>query len=175
MFQGECFHVPNRYERRIKISFTSSLFHSARALAQARFRNRHPVNGGSGCPVIVEGRRDMETLRALGFEGPIELVNRGWGQSRLIAHLYDLYGRKNPIDGGPAVMLMMDWDRTGIRIHKNLLGRMRSLDMMIDESTRKTLMRTVELKAPTIEGLKNLVDDLVPLINLEDPPSDIVF
>tara|TARA_B100000287_G_scaffold88402_1_gene80894 strand:+ start:261 stop:614 length:354 start_codon:yes stop_codon:yes gene_type:complete len=117
----------------------------------------------------------METLRALGFEGPIELVNRGWGQSRLIAHLYDLYGRKNPIDGGPAVMLMMDWDRTGIRIHKNLLGRMRSLDMMIDESTRKTLMRTVELKAPTIEGLKNLVDDLVPLINLEDPPSDIVF
>jgi hypothetical protein len=52
---------------------------------------------------------------------------------------------------------------------------MRSLDMMIDESTRKTLMRTVELKAPTIEGLKNLVDDLVPLINLEDPPSDVVF
>ena len=72
-------------------------------------------------------------------------------------------------------MLMMDWDRTGIRLHENLLVRMRSLDMRIDVSTRKTLMRTVALKAPTIEGLKNLVDDLLPLINLEDPPPDVVF
>ena len=47
--------------------------------------------------------------------------------------------------------------------------------MWIDESTRNTLMRTVALKAPTVEGLKNLVDDLIPLINLEDPPPDIVF
>ena len=74
----------------------------------------------------------METLRSLGFEGPIELVNRGWGQSRLIAHLHDSYGRKNTVDGGPALILMMDWDRTGMRLHENLLGRMRSLDMWID-------------------------------------------
>ena len=167
--------MPPRFERRIKIISPDSLFHLARTLAKARFRNRHPVQGGSGCPVIVEGRRDMETLRSLGFEGPIELANRGWGQSRLIAHLHDSYGRKNTVDGGPALILMMDWDRTGMRLHENLLGRMRSLDMWIDESTRKTLMRTVPLKAPTIEGMKNLVDDLIPLINLEDPPPDIVF
>ena len=167
--------MPSRFTRRTRITSPASIFNSARALAQARFRNRHPANGGSGCPVIVEGRRDMETLRSLGFEGPIEVVNRGWGQSRLIAYLHDSYGRKNPVDGGPALMLMMDWDRTGIRLHQNLLGRMRSLDMLIDESTRKTLMRTVALKASTIEGLKNLVDDLVPLINSEDPPPDIVF
>ena len=167
--------MPHRFDRRVKIISPTSLFHSARALAKARFRNRHPVYGGSGCPVIVEGRRDMETLRSLGFEGPIELVNRGWGQGRLIAHLHDSYGRQNPVDGGPVLMLMMDWDRTGIRLHENLLHRMRSLDMRIDVSTRKTLMRTVALKAPTIEGLKSLVDDLLPLINLEDPPPDVVF
>lgn len=164
-----------RFDRRFKIISPSSLFHPARALAKARFRNRHPVHGGSGCPVIVEGRRDMETLRSLGFEGPIELVNRGWGQSRLIAHLHDSYGQINSVDGGPSLMLMMDWDRTGMRLHEKLLNRMRSLDMWIDESTRNTLMRTVALKAPTVEGLKNLVDDLIPLINLEDPPPDIVF
>ena len=151
-----------RFDRRFKIISPSSLFHPARALAKARFRNRHPVHGGSGCPVIVEGRRDMETLRSLGFEGPIELVNRGWGQSRLIAHLHDSYGQINSVDGGPSLMLMMDWDRTGMRLHEKLLNRMRSLDMWIDESTRNTLMRTV-------------VDDLIPLINLEDPPPDIVF
>tara|TARA_B100000925_G_scaffold291587_1_gene280235 strand:+ start:1464 stop:1967 length:504 start_codon:yes stop_codon:yes gene_type:complete len=167
--------MPPRYQRRINIISPASLSHLATALAKARLRNRHPVRGGSGCPVIVEGRRDMETLRSLGFEGPIELANRGWGQSRLIAYLCDSYGRRNPVDGGPALILLLDWDRTGIRLHENLLVRMRSLDMRIDVSTRKTLMHAVALKAPTIEGLKNLVDDLIPLINLEDPPPDVVF
>ena len=167
--------MPPRYQRRINIISPDSLSYLARALAKARLRNRHPVNGGSGCPVIVEGRRDMETLRSLGFEGAIELANRGWGQSRLVAYLRDSYGRKNPVDGGPALILMMDWDRTGMRLHDNLVSRMRSLDMWIDESTRKTLMRAVALKAPTIEGLKNLVEDLIPLIDIEDPPPDIVF
>ena len=71
-------------ERRNRMAFNfnrrnplgdDSLISTARALARARSRNRNPIQGGSGCPIIVEGRRDLETLRALGFEGPIELVN----------------------------------------------------------------------------------------------------
>ena len=152
-----------------------SLLSSARALARARLRNRNPILGGSGCPIIVEGRRDLETLRSLGFDGPIELVNRGWGQSRLIAHLHDQYGRKNPVDGGASVMLMMDWDRTGVSIHERLCIRMRSLDMTIDDSTRRVLMRSMAMKGSTVEGLKTHVNELIPLIDTVDPPPDSVL
>ena len=152
-----------------------SLMSSARALARARSRNRNPIRGGSGCPIIVEGRRDLETLRALGFEGPIELVNRGWGQSRLIAHIHDLYGRRNPVDGGASVMLMMDWDRTGIRLHERLCIRMRSLDMRIDDSTRRVLMKSMAMKGSTVEGLKTHVNELIPLINSVDPPPNSIL
>lgn len=152
-----------------------SLMSTARALARARSRNRNPIQGGSGCPIIVEGRRDLETLRALGFDGPIELVNRGWGQSRLIAHLYDQYGRRNPFDGGASVMLMMDWDRTGVRLHESLRVRMRSLDMRVDDSTRRVLMRSMAMKGSTVEGLKTHVNELIPLIDTVDPPPDSGF
>ena len=160
--------MPPRFERRIKIISPASLFHSARALAKARFRNRHPVQGGSGCPVIVEGRRDMETLRSLGFEGPIELVNRGWGQSRLIAHLHDSYGRKNPVDGGPALMLMMDWDRTGGRLQRELCRRLESMDMQIDSNLRKQLGRFLNQETSTVEGMKGSVNELKMRIDLID-------
>ena len=171
-------------EKRILMSFNfgrrnppgdESLMPSARALARARSRNRNPILGGFGCPIIVEGRRDLETLRALGFDGPIELVNRGWSQSRLIAHLHDQYGRKNPFDGGASVMLMMDWDRTGKRLHERLRVRMRSLDMSIDDSTRRVLMRSMAMKGSTVEGLKTHVNELNPLIDTVDPPPSRFF
>ena len=174
-----CRWVPDRYGERILMSSNfgrrnppreESLMSSARALARARSRNRNPIQGGSGCPIIVEGRRDLETLRALGFDGPIELVNRGWSQSRLIAHLHDRYGRRNPFDGGASVMLMMDWDRTGERLHDHLRVRMRSLDMRIDDSTRRVLMRSMAMKGSTVEGLKTHVNELNPLIDTVDPP-----
>ena len=141
-----------------------SLMSTARALARARSRNRNPIQGGSGCPIIVEGRRDLETLRALGFDGPIELVNRGWGQSRLIAHLYDQYGRRNPFDGGASVMLMMDWDRTGGRIQSSIRERLMAMDCPVDENLRDVLMRAMKPEGRTVESLLAHAPSLNPLI-----------
>ena len=44
---------------------------AGRALGELRHRNRPPVNGGCGCPIIIEGRRDRIALKVLGFTGPI--------------------------------------------------------------------------------------------------------
>ena len=92
---------------------------AARAFAESQIRNRNPSDGGAGCPIVVEGKRDREALMALGFQGTIELINRGWDRSRLVAYFYDTYGTRNTIDGGPPLILLMDWDRTedGYRIH----------------------------------------------------------
>ena len=104
----------------------------------------------------------METLRSLGFEGPIELVNRGWGQSRLIAHLHDSYGRKNPVDGGPALMLMMDWDRTGGRIQRRLMDSMTSLDTKPCDELRRALSKAMKPDTMCVEDLPSFLGEHYP-------------
>ena len=64
---------------------------AAKALASCIIRNRGDGQDGGGIPVVVEGTRDERTLRALGFTGPIEKVNRGWDRPRLIAYLHSEY------------------------------------------------------------------------------------
>ena len=56
---------------------------AGKALGEARQRNRE-----EGFAIIVEGPRDKSALQRLGFEGPIEVVNRGWGMDRLVAVSY---------------------------------------------------------------------------------------
>lgn len=137
---------------------------AARAFAESQLRNRMPSEGGSGCPILVEGKRDKAALRALGFEGPIELINRGWDRSRLVAYFYDTYGTRNTIDGGPPLMLLMDWDRTGGQIQKSLRNRLNSLDVPIDENLRKVLVRTMNPEGKTVEALAPFAKTLRSLI-----------
>ncbi len=137
---------------------------AARAFAESQLRNRMPSDGGAGCPVLVEGKRDKAALRALGFEGPIELINRGWDRSRLVAYFYDTYGTRNTIDGGPPLMLLMDWDRTGGQIQTSLRDRLNSLDVPIDENLRKVLLRTMKPEGKTVEALAPFAKTLRSLI-----------
>ena len=43
-----------------------------------------------------------KTLRALGFTGPIEKVNRGWDRPRLIAYLHSEYCSRPTPDVSPS-------------------------------------------------------------------------
>jgi hypothetical protein len=52
---------------------------------------------------------------------------------------------------------------------------MRSLDMRVDDSTRRVLMRSMAMKGSTVEGLKTHVNELIPLIDTVDPPPDSGF
>ena len=72
----------------------------------------------------MEGKRDVDTRRALGFTGPIEKVNRGWDRPRLVAYLHSEYCISEIHDGGPSVIVLMDWDRTGGRIQAALRDRL---------------------------------------------------
>ena len=112
---------------------------AGRALGELRHRNRPPVNGGCGCPIIIEGRRDRIALKVLGFTGPIEQVNRGWSQSRFVTYIYEKYGIINKVDQGCSVSLLMDWDRTGGRLQKKLGERFEAFGMRVDNDTRMEL------------------------------------
>lgn len=164
---------------------------AGRALGEARRRNReapapNPAGdygdggsavageergvgaGGSGCPILVEGRKDVVALRKLGFSGIIEKVNRGWNMPRLVAHLYEEYGTRNPIDGGAAIILLMDWDRTGGRIQRDILNRLESLDVKLDVYTRKEIARCLKPEGRTVEGLAAHARELRVFIDERD-------
>ena len=141
---------------------------AGRALGEARIRNRHPDDGGCGCPILVEGRRDKSTLENMGFTGPIELVNRGWDQSKLVAYLYEKYGNTNPIDGHASLIIIMDWDRTGGRLQRRLGDRLEAFGMKIDHETRMILLRSLKPEGRTVEALNPHSDVLCEYIDAVD-------
>ena len=112
----------------------------------------------------MEGNRDVDTLRALGFTGPIEKVNRGWDRPRLVAYLHSEYCIGQTNDGGPSVIVLMDWDRTGGRIQAALRDRLMAMDSQIDEDLRNTLLRAMKPEGRTVESLLPHVPSLGPLV-----------
>ena len=109
-------------------------------------------------PILVEGPRDVIALRALGLSGPIEVVNRGWDVSRRIAHLVETHGTRG-VDGGPALHLLMAWDRSGGRL-QTTFRRLEAFDVKVDEEVRRVLMRCLKPETRTVEGLSGLIDVL---------------
>ncbi len=57
-------------------------------------------------PILVEGERDVEALRALGCAGEIVKLNRGESLERAAQSL-SLYGD---------VILLLDWDEKGVEL-----------------------------------------------------------
>ena len=136
---------------------------AAAALAQSILRNRS-APGSPNCPVLVEGIKDERALRTLGFSGVIEKVNRGWDRSRLVAYLHDTYGTRNIVDGGPSLILLMDWDRTGGRLQTGFRDRLMALDVPVDETLRRVLLKVMKPEGRTVESLAPHSRTLAPMI-----------
>jgi len=134
---------------------------AGKALGEARHRNRE-----EDFAIIVEGPRDKAALLRLGFEGPIEVVNRGWGMDRFAAYLYETYGTRTS-DRKSTMTLLMDWDRTGGKLQANLRRRLESFDVLIDEELRKVLMKTLKPETRVVESLGGLVGALAPHMEIE--------
>ena len=134
---------------------------AGKALGEARHRNRE-----EGFAIIVEGPRDKAALLRLGFEGPIEVVNRGWGMDKFAAYLYETYGTRTS-ERTSTMTLLMDWDRTGGKLQSNLRRRLESFDVMIDEELRKNLMKTLKPETRVVESLGGLAGALVPHMDME--------
>ena len=128
---------------------------AAKSLAEARSANR------SGAAILVEGKRDRSILENLGFNGEIILLNRGWTIERVIVNLIEKHSR-NPI-------ILMDWDRTGDRLQKEITTRLQSLDFAIDLEPRRTLSRAFRPETLCVEGIRKFISDLRPLIDVNDP------
>ena len=136
---------------------------AGQAIGEARRKNRL-----YNWPIIVEGPRDKRALLALGFTGPVEVLNRGWTIERVVAHLYETYGTRNVSTGGSSVCLLMDWDRTGGRLQRKLANLMQSFDMSVDQETRTILQKNLKPETRVVESLYGMADRLRYHITQED-------
>ena len=107
----------------------------------------------AGSVVLVEGRRDEIALRALGFKGPIEKLNRGWPVEKIIAYIDEKY---------ESCILLMDWDRTGGRLQKKIVESMTGLEINVSDELRQVLSKA--MKPDT-----RCVEDLTSFLGQDDP------
>ena len=125
------------------------------SLGDARTLNR------SGIVILVEGKRDVQALRSLGFSGPIEQLNRGWPVDRVAVFLAEEF--ENP------PIILMDWDRTGGRLQRTLVEALMSLDIKVDDEPRRTLSKSMRPDTLCVEDLDVFVEEILPKMNLRDP------
>ena len=136
---------------------------AAQSLAAAREENRN------GRVILVEGKRDVRAMKQLGFTGPIEQLNRGWPVDRFVVWIVESFNL-------PPIVLM-DWDRTGGRLQRDIQRRMESLDVIISDELRRTLSKSIKPETLCVEDLASLAEHLLPLIDIIDheganvPPS----
>lgn len=117
-----------------------------------------------GLSILVEGKRDKDFLLELGFSGTIEVLNRGWSLEKLAIYLLE----KNQViseNKKPILSILMDWDRTGEKLQKKLVQIFSSMDEIIDETLRNELIRTLNGRTKTVEGIRFILSELQELMD----------
>ena len=140
-------------------------FLAAKAIKESIIRNQSIEDGGSNCPIIVEGINDIKCLRILGFTGIIETINKGWDRSRIIAYFYEKYGSELAVDGLPRIILLMDWDRTGDVLQESFNNRLSSMDMKVDQTLRNILSKQLRSECRTVESISS-IESLLEILSL---------
>jgi 5S rRNA maturation endonuclease (ribonuclease M5) len=105
-----------------------------------------------GATVVVEGARDLRALEQLGVAGTHVALHRG---KPLHAVMEELAA------AAPPVILLLDWDRTGGRLHAALRDNL-AARIEVDTDLRRRLAmcchaRSVEEVPPELEALRRSV------------------
>lgn len=95
-------------------------------------------------PILVEGKRDVATLRALGCDGEIVQLHSG----RTLHDVFESLGRAHP-----RVLIMVDWDRQGGR-YRGLAERLASPHgARLDSTYRDAVRELLDLPIKDVESL----------------------
>jgi len=102
----------------------------------------------AGSVILIEGKRDETALRLLGFEGPIEKLNRGWSVEKVVAYLNSNY---------ESCIILMDWDRTGGRLQKKIIESMTGMEIKISDELRQVLSKAMKPDTRCVEELASFL------------------
>lgn len=99
--------------------------------------------------IVVEGRKDVAALNAIGIDGMFLMVQVEGGPVRIAERLWTM--------GRPAVILT-DWDRRGDLLEEDLRRNMDALEVRYDVSVRKELAHLCRPFCKDIESLDSVMD-----------------
>lgn len=111
-----------------------------------------------GTPIIVEGKKDTEALKALGIEGQIMKAKTG-GKT-----LIDLISEVENC-GAREVILLLDFDRRGRELTRRLKQRLEKSGTHPNIEFWSQLLQLVWREVKDIEGLATYIETLKHKIN----------
>ncbi len=103
---------------------------------------------GAGAIIVVEGRKDVNSLISLGIKGEIKLAS----QQPLLEFTEQLSKRSKEI------ILLTDWDRKGGIMARKIIQYLLSYGIMPDIEIRSRIRALVKKRIKDIESLNNYVD-----------------
>lgn len=106
-----------------------------------------------GTPIIVEGKKDAEALRALGIKG--QIIQAKTGGKTLLDILLELENR-----GAREVILLLDFDRRGRELTRRLKQRLEKTGTHPNMDYWSQLLQLVWREVKDIEGLATYTETL---------------
>jgi 5S rRNA maturation endonuclease (ribonuclease M5) len=106
-----------------------------------------------GAPILVEGKKDVETLRALGVQGTLVTVKTG-GKSFI-----DVVSTLEEANT-PKVILFLDFDRRGKQGTNRLRHNLERAGIKVDLESWLMLLGTVGKDVQCVEGLAGYLESL---------------
>jgi 5S rRNA maturation endonuclease (ribonuclease M5) len=103
-----------------------------------------------GAAVIVEGRRDLQALRALGLPGPVIMASR-----RSALDVAEEAARSYS-----QIILLTDWDRKGDEMCKTIELHLRSVGSRPDREIRSRLGKLVKKEIKDVESLSRYTEKM---------------
>lgn len=104
----------------------------------------------TGAIIIVEGRRDVESLRSLGIKGDIKLSS----QQPLLDFTEGLSGC------GKEIVLLTDWDRKGSMVARKIIYYLHDYGIMPNTDIRARIGFLVKKRIKDIESLNRYIGKL---------------
>ncbi len=103
--------------------------------------------------VVVEGFRDMQSLRSLGYRGSIEVLNRsGVNDFDLADDLVSCYRR---------ILLLLDFDEEGLRLNRHFNQILERKGAKVEYGLRREFARLMSATgAYAIEDLDNILSKM---------------
>ena len=95
-------------------------------------------------PILVEGRKDREALRLLGFKGIILLINKGKSLSNVADNIAMKYEK---------IIILTDWDKKGNFLAERMKVLLEDNDVECDMEIRRKLSSLLRSHITTVEEL----------------------
>ncbi len=103
-----------------------------------------------GAIIVVEGRKDADSLRFLGIKGEIKLASQ-----QPLLEFTELLSKS-----GKEIVLLTDWDKKGGMVERRILKYLLSYGIMPDTQIRSRIRNLVKKRIKDVESLNNYVNKM---------------